>query len=236
MSVIVDCCADTALFRALDELGIRYYKSCSLDFLYSPVNTHPDMQIHLIDDKTAVVAPGAYEHYKQILPAAVKLIKGDANPGCTYPQDCAYNVARLGKKVIGNLSYIDAKIKEIYRETGCEFIDVKQGYTKCNLCIVNENAVITEDEGLFNTLQKSNICVLKIPSGSVRLNGFPYGFIGGASGFADKNTLVFCGDIKGISCCDEIEKFIKSNSVDIKCLLSTELQDFGSILYLDDGF
>ena len=35
-----------------------------------------------------------------------------------------------------------------------DIIDVKQGYTKCSLCPVRENAVITDDSGIEKALLK----------------------------------------------------------------------------------
>ncbi|MBR5155527.1 MAG: hypothetical protein IKW62_03455 [Clostridia bacterium] len=236
MAVILDKSADAKIFETLKYLNIDCYKSCSLDFLYSPVNTHPDMQIHFTDSTTAVVAPSAYNHYASTLPPNINLIKGSSDPHCTYPGDCAYNVAKLGKKIIGNLRYTDPKIKEIYENQGCQFINVNQGYTKCNLCIVDENSVITEDEGLFKTLSANSIDVLKIPSGLVKLNGFANGFLGGASGFISPGKLAFCGNFKNNSIFDQIYSFVKSKLVDIICLSSTEMVDLGSILYFNSNF
>lgn len=236
MAVIVDKCADKELIDALDILKIKYFKSYDLKFLYKPVNTHPDMQIHFITERLAVVAPSAYDYYKCILPEKIVLHKGAKDPDGTYPGDCAYNVAKLGKKVMGNLTYTDSVIKKIYTELGFEFINVKQGYTKCNLCIVDENSVITEDKGLYKVLTAKGVNVLKIPSGEVALKHFDNGFIGGASGFIDQKKLAFCGDISKCSYFKQIESFIKDRDVNIICLLQTKLKDFGGILFFDDDF
>jgi len=234
MGVIVDRCAANEVFLTLEKLNIRYYKSQSLDFLYSPVNTHPDMQIHFISDNCAVTAPSVFEYYKSILPANISLIKGDADPQNTYPGDCAYNVAKLGNRIIGNLKYIDSKIKEIYDKMGYEFINVKQGYTKCNMCIVDNNSVITEDEGIFKTLTRCGIDVLLLNTHSVKLNGFEYGFIGGASGFLKPGCLALFGDLKFHPEENQIKTFLKKNGVNITSLLSTNVTDFGSLIYLND--
>ena len=236
MAVIVDKCADKELFDALDVLKIKHFKSCDLDFLYKPVNTHPDMQIHFITERIAVVAPSAYDYYRGILPDKILLHKGAKDPDGTYPGDCAYNVANLGKKVIGNLAYTDSVIKKIYTELGFELVNVKQGYTKCNLCIVDESSVITEDEGLYKVLTSQGVNVIKIPSGDVSLKYFDNGFIGGASGFIGRKTLAFCGDISKCTYFKQIEGFIKDKDVNIICLLQTKLKDFGSILFFDDDF
>ena len=236
MAVIVDKCASAELFDALDTHRIKYYKSYDLEFLYKPVNTHPDMQIHFVSKRIAVVAPSAYEYYREMLPEGIILYTGAKDPDGTYPGDCAYNVAKVGKKVIGNLTYTDVVIKKLYTEFGFEFINVRQGYTKCNLCVVDENSVITEDEGLYKILTENGIDVLKIPSGEVLRKNFDYGFIGGASGFIEHKKLAFCGNISKCSYFKDLQYFIESRKVDIICLSQTKLKDFGSILLFDDNF
>lgn len=234
MAVIVDKNADTELFNALETLKIEYYKSYDLDFLYRPVNTHPDMQIHFITSRCAVVAPSAYDYYRKILPNSIDLYRGEKDPDGTYPGDCAYNVAKVGKKVIGNLAYTDSVIIKIYSELGFQFINVKQGYTKCSLCIVDDNSVITEDAGLYRRLVGYGLDVLKIPSGEVKLKNFEHGFIGGASGFIGLNKLAVCGDLTKCSFCNEVKTFINDRKVDIIYLLQTKPEDFGSILFFGD--
>lgn len=234
MPVIVDKNADTEMFNALDMYKIKYYNSYSLDFLYKPVNTHPDMQIHFITKDCAVVAPSAYNYYRSILPECIILHKGEKDPNSTYPGDCAYNVAKVGKKVIGNLEYTDSVIKKIYTELGFRLINVKQGYTKCNLCVIDDNSVITEDEGLYRRLAEEGFDVLKIPSGEIKLKNFDNGFIGGASGYVANKKLAFCGDISKCSYYENVKHFINSKGIDIIFLLQTAPEDFGSIIFFGD--
>ena len=236
MGVIVDRFSNEEVFSFLDKHSIKYIKSFDMDGLYQPVNTHPDMQIHFFDEVTAVSAPKAYSYYKDRLPKSITLLKGDKDPDCTYPGDCAYNVAKVGKKVIGKLSCVDAVIKEIYSQKGYDFITVNQGYTKCNLLIVDENSVITEDVGLSNNLRKCGIDVLTLKTLSVKLKNFNNGFIGGASGFISKDTILFTGNIKLHPEYQLIKSFIKERKVNIISLSSTALEDFGSVLYFKDSF
>lgn len=230
MGIIVDKNADKKIFFALDKMNMPFCKSFDMPMLYKPVNTHPDMQIHFVDGKTAVAAPASFEYYRSCLPKYIELLKGSADPGGTYPGDCAYNVVRMGKNIIGNLKYTDPVILNFYELRGYNFINVKQGYTKCSLCIVDENSAITEDEGLYKTLNSAKIDVLKIERGGVRLDGFDYGFIGGASGLISENKLAFFGDISKHSDYESIKKFIKTKKVDIIQLSSTNLADYGSII------
>ncbi len=236
MGVIVDNTVSHEILEVFKEHKINVFKSKDIDFLYNPVNTHPDMQIHFVDDHTAICAPCTFDYYKNILPKSVNLIKGNQDMGLTYPKDCAYNVARMGKKVIGNLSYVDSKIIELYQSLGFWFIDVKQGYTKCNLSIIDENSVITEDEGLFKTLSENGVDVLKISSGFVSLTGFKNGFIGGASGFICPKCIAFFGNINTHPDYLKIKDFITKKRVKIINLSNDSLFDLGSILYFDDSF
>ncbi len=234
MAVIVDCNADAKIFSALKKLNINCYKSASIDELYLPINTHSDMQIHFVDEKNAVVAPLLYDYYQSILPKTISLYPGKNNPEGTYPFDCAYNVAKVGKRLVGNLSYTDPVIIDFYKNLGYDLINTKQGYTKCNLCIVDDNSVITEDEGLRKTLTDAGVSVLKVPVGAVGLKGFPYGFIGGCSGFLDKKQLAFFGDILSTEYGMDIFDFVKSRNVDIICLSQTKPEDYGSLLYFEE--
>ncbi len=234
MAVIVDCCADEKYFSALEKLNVKYYKSQKTDLLSSPVNTHPDMQIHFVSEKIAVVAPSVFDYYKEILPSNITLLKGKREPGRTFPEDSAYNVAKLGKKVIGNLKFVDDVIKESYSDLGFELINTKQGYTKCNMCIVDENSVITEDEGLFRLLSDEGVSVLKISVGSVSLESFDYGFVGGASGLIKKNCLAFFGDISKLSDAEKISEFLEERGIETISLSDDFPKDFGSILYFEE--
>ena len=235
MAVIVDRCISKNILDGLKKHNIEYIKSFDIETLYHPVNTHPDMQIHFIDETRAVAAPSTFDYYKNILPECIQLYKGSQDPGSTYPYDCAYNVAKMGKRVIGNHLYTDEVIRKLYQDMGCEFVNVKQGYTKCNMFIIDENTAITEDAGIYKTFKQYNINVLKVPVGKISLKFFKHGFIGGASGKITPEKLCFCGDITQLSYFDEINNFLSKKSVDIICLSQTKPADFGSVLYLNDN-
>lgn len=231
MSIIIDKNADFAIFDELCKRRIKYYKSFDMKMLYHPVNTHPDMQIHFASEKIAFVAPAAYKYYCDILPAGIKLISGENDPQKVYPGDCAYNIATIGKNAVGNFEFADKKIVEYYYQNNYNFINTKQGYTKCNLCVTGENSAVTEDENLFKVLTAAGINVLKLKAGEISLAGFDYGFIGGASGFIKKNKLAFFGDFSKCSYYNELKNFLKSQNVEFVTLSKIPPTDYGSILY-----
>lgn len=231
MPFIIDRNMRQSCIDHLRKIDSEIYFSQNYDKIYFPVNTHPDIQIHFVDFRTAFVPPELFDYYKNTLPSFIDLKEGAQSLGGTYPGDVAYNVARIGKCVILNKKTVDENILNYYTEKGFTIINVKQGYAKCNIC-TNGKVAVTEDEGIHSALSENDIKTLKIPAGSVRLEGFDYGFIGGASGsFRDK--ILFCGEIKNKEIFNQIKNFFKSNDTEIIVIDKEELTDYGSILYFE---
>ena len=124
--------------------------------------------------------------------------------------------------------YAEKTILDYYNKNGYRIINVKQGYTKCNVCPIADNAFITEDSGICKTVRNTadDIKVYLLTPGSVRLDGFEYGFIGGASGRYGENILL-CGSITKT---EELKKIIDKTNLKIITLSEKELYDFGSII------
>ena len=231
MPFIVDRNIRESLVESLKKYDPEIYFSYLCDKVYPPVNTHPDIQIHFVNSTEAFTAPEFYEYYKNILPERVRLHKGNKSLGGTYPGDVAYNISRIGNNVILNINYADEKAVNYYKSYGFNIINVKQGYSKCSICTDGKYA-LTEDDGIYKALIKNNISALKIKYGGVRLSGFDYGFIGGASGYI-KSKLLFCGDIEGVPNYKAIKDFFAENNTEIIALDENELEDYGSIIYFE---
>lgn len=107
-----------------------------------------------------------------------------------YPDDCKLNCAVVGENLLCNTKTVDKSLLMYYKNNGYRIIDTKQGYTKCNVCIVNDRAIITSDMSIYENASKF-LDVLLIESGHIKLYGYDYGFIGGATGLIDKNKLEF---------------------------------------------
>ena len=199
----------------------------------APVKNHIDMQICSAGENVFVCCPNLYEYYKKLFyETQYTLLCGKYTPQYNYPHDCAYNAAVLRDYAIANFDCIDPVLKNELKKTGKKFINVKQGYTKCNICVVSHNSFITSDIGIYNTVkaQASDIDMLLIKQGGIELNGFDYGFIGGASGYDEKNVY-FSGDIKQHKSYCDIQRFITKKCKNIKCSENI-LTDIGTILIL----
>ncbi|MBO5360112.1 MAG: hypothetical protein J6B25_04630 [Clostridia bacterium] len=142
-----------------------------------------------------------------------------------YPDDVILNTCIINGKILGSAAVA-------YKWSGDygEFIPVKQGYTKCSVCIVDEHSLITDDISIFDACKKLDIDALLVRKGSVKLNGFDYGFIGGCCGKISHDTLAFFGDIRSHCDYDKISSFLVYRSVDALSLCSDSLIDVGSII------
>lgn len=226
-AVILDFRADDETVKSLTALNISVIPTCKINCLQTPVCGHTDMMIHHLYNNKFVVANEAYEHFSRLLPNA-SLIKGQGKLSCKYPYDILYNTAVLGDMAICNAKFTANEILNEYDK----ILNVKQGYTKCSICIISDNAIITADKKIAQTCVANGIDVLKIDEGHVELKGMSYGFFGGASGLISKNLLAVNGELNTHKNCNEIISFCKKHNVDITELKKGALNDVGSILPL----
>ena len=162
---------------------------------------------------------------------SAEIFLGDtAELGFNYPENVKFNAVCLDKYFIHNLKHTSPALLDEAQKRGLELINVKQGYTKCNVVVVDGHSVITADDGIFRALSKySDIDVLKIRQGFVKLSGFEYGFLGGASGRVG-NEIIFNGNLAAPPDFDVICEFIKSRGLEVRYFPEYELEDIGSII------
>ena len=226
--VLIDYRTCEESIEELNRLGVTVYKSTPVKSLYDEVKGHPDMQIHFINNK-AICAPEVYDYYKSLYLDGIELICGSKHLKPTYPDDVAYNVCSLGEYVILRPLSVAKEIFAEYHYLKKNILNSRQGYAKCSICVVNDNSAITADAGVYKLLKENKLNVLKINEGYIELNKMK-GFIGGASGLINDNTLVFNGELKTHPDCDNIISFCKNVGVDTVSLNKGNLVDIGSIL------
>ena len=177
--------------------------------------------------------------------------------GEKYPADCRYNAVVLREFIIHKQGITDSALlatamygsassgSDIQQDRTAvrEFINVPQGYTKCNIVVVDDEHIITSDEGIakavttkadsarFDSGKTSSAklnCLLISPK-QIELPGFPYGFIGGCSGRVD-NKIIFNGNLKAHSDFRRISAFIESCELELVYFEDWPLTDIGSII------
>ena len=147
-----------------------------------------------------------------------------------YPTDIALNACFINKYLLCREASLSALLKTHCLNNSIKIINTKQGYSKCSVCVVNENSVITEDEGIAYLLNNYQCGVLLLNRGGVYLSDRHCGFIGGCSGLLDKNVMFFNGDVKKHSQYAEIKDFLGKRNIEIICSENPRLTDFGGLI------
>lgn len=220
--------------------GLRQLKITPMVFpvslaLPKPVCDHADMLFHHLGDNSLLVAGELPQQTCSDLRSfGTNVLKAKRAMGDAYPEDCLLNGLRLGRRLFCNRKAIDEAIIDACEKSCVQVIHVNQGYTRCSSAIVNEHALITSDNGLARAAALEGIDVLKIEPGNISLPGYLYGFIGGACGLVDKNSLAFAGELKTHPEKNRILGFIRNHGVQVLELCKGELRDIGGILPLTE--
>ena len=108
--------------------------------VYEEISGHSDIFYCKLQNKI-ICAPNAPIREKEF-------IVGKNLVGRTYPYDVSYNACQIGDFIIGS-KYTDSMISTN--------ITVKQGYTKCSICVTSKNSCITSDRGIDKILKGNGI-------------------------------------------------------------------------------
>lgn len=228
--VAVSEAADEALFQKLNELDIEVIKTLKNNNV-TDINYHSDLFLLNASQNALFIDESQRNSFVKYLTIGYEL-KEISSVKSPYPDDCRLNCVVMGDKIICNEKTVCSEIAEYARNIGYRFIHVNQGYTKCSVCIVNDNALITDDESIYNACQNNQIDSILISKGSIRLKGFDYGFIGGCTGLINKNKLLFNGDLNYHTDCNKITDFLNKHGVGPVIIENRPLEDIGSIIPL----
>ena len=229
--VIIDYRASEEILNHLKNLNIEPIKTMKCSDLQEPVDGHPDMVIHPIDFETFVIAPNVYDYYRNVLEGkGIKVIKGGKTLSRNYPEDIAYNVARIGRYAVHNTKHTDQVLKYYLEEAGIEFIHVNQGYTKCSIAPVSENKALTSDFLIHEKLISYNIDCLYINPKVVYLKGYDNGFIGGCTGLINKKIFLSTGKIFDENISVLLKEFIQSTGYLYDEASSKRITDLGTLI------
>ncbi len=197
------------------------------------LSRHADLGICIVSEKKAVCPPETCAYYSEKLsPYGFEIISGKSAIGSNYPKDSAYNVGIVGKKCFLNKSVCDEHLYEILISEGYKIINVKQGYSKCSICPVDENSFITGDKGIATAGENAGLSVLLISNDNISLSGYSNGFFGGSTGMGAKDELLINGDIDRLPDHDRIKEFLEERKIRIKSIKEGEVTDIGSIIPL----
>lgn len=230
---IVDGRIDKEIENNLKKLDLEIIKTIKCKEVHESISYHPDIVIHPVNHNTLVIAPNVFGYYKDILKnRGLNIIKGEKILNCKYPNDIAYNVGRLSNVAIHNFQHTDKVLKHYLKQENLEFVNIKQGYTKCSLCVVNNKVGITSDFPIYEKLTMLGYEILLIEPGNILLKSQNYGFFGGTNGNLSNKESIISGSLKEHPNKNEILNFFKKNNVKLKFLSDKKIMDIGTIITL----
>ncbi len=196
------------------------------------IASHADLQILHLGGKSLLTASCSEKSTDMLKMLGFDIKNTENELDFSYPDDCLINAEIIGKNIIVNPDIIDKKLLEFAEENNYNIIGVKQGYAKCSVLAVCEDAVITADPGIARILQQKEIEVLKIKEGGIYLKGYDTGFIGGCGGMVEEKILGTAGNLKSINDYDNIKDFLRNRNIYAENLGGKTLCDIGGILPL----
>lgn len=157
----------------------------------------------------------------------------DTEQGEKYPKDSSLNLCICGENLFYNPKSANSAIVDfLTNEHDLKKRIIKQGYSKCSVCVVSKNAIITADEGINKRAVEAGIDCLKIAPGFIDLPGYDYGFIGGATFKLDKYTMAFTGSLDFHPDKDNILNFLSLHNVKPVYITERSIFDVGSVIQI----
>lgn len=221
------------LIKKLNELNINPVVTSRSSNLDKSICYHTDMLMLHLQGNTILADESQKNNIVKYLTMGYELRFINIDIKSPYPYDSFLNAVVLGDKLICCKNTIHKDVIDCAVNNNYQIINVNQGYTKCSVCIINDSAIITDDESLYRACGNI-IDTLYISKGSIKLDGFDYGFIGGCTGLIDKDKLLFNGDINYHKDCNRIIDFLGLHDIKPVIIESQPLTDIGSILPLTE--
>ena len=152
--------------RALAVRGYRVISLPASQRLSSPIASHPDMLIKLLDGELITTAD-----YCEVAGAEISMIYDATRMRChftsdihgeRYPEDVIFNSLTLGNRIYARLDSLSPYLKDLALKHGFELRNVRQGYPACTTLKLSDEAVITADDGMAEALTRDGIRAYKV--------------------------------------------------------------------------
>lgn len=217
------------IITALRKLEIKVLPIKPTNQLDEPVASHADMQLLPVGENYFFLS-SEQQQLSQDLMKLGAVVRFGEKLEKEYPKDVLYNAVCLNKFYICNDKTISQKAKSFLEDSGKKAIYVKQGYTKCSVCVVDENSIITADPKIAELSSQNGMDVLLIRPGFIQIPKYDTGLIGGCCGKLDWNQMAFTGKLSQHPDGDKIQSFLKQRKIDVIELTEYPLFDIGSII------
>lgn len=197
---------------------------------YDAISGHPDIFFTPVENQL-VVAPNLPKKYlRELENRDINFVLGEKPVGAKYPETAAYNAVTSSGRLIHHAGFTDRSILKLCLQK--DRIHVNQGYTRCNLLLVDDKIAITSDRGIFQKLENEPDEILYVDPSGIVLPGFDHGFFGGCCGILDKKLFIL-GSLQHYAEGEKAREFVEKQGMKIVELVDGPLYDGGGILFVD---
>ncbi|NLV86452.1 MAG: hypothetical protein GX025_04470 [Clostridiales bacterium] len=220
------------LLSSLESLGVSVLLCPKNPRVDSRLSGHADLSVFHLGGKSFLLAKTLKNSAfaEKLLALGADLLFSETEQANIYPHDASLCALSMGGRVFHNKKLTD---KEIFFKSPL-FHDVRQGYAKCAVCPVSENAAISSDMGMIPVMKNCGIDVLELSSGGVCLTGFAEGFIGGAAFKLSRDVIAFTGSLSSLPDREKLLRFLEKQELRPVFLSGGELIDLGSFIPLTE--
>lgn len=226
------------LQNGVGKLGINILSMPDNPYVDDRLSGHADLSALHLGGNRLLLAPylKGSSFSRQLEDRGFEIKFASIEQSALYPNDAQMNVCILGDKVIYNpKTGSDAIVKYLTIGNGAIQVSSRQGYSRCSVCVVNDNAIITADEGICRSAKAHGIDVLKIMPGYIDLPGFDYGFVGGASFKISDTKLAFTGGLDRHPDAEQIIEFTSLHNVDLVYITDKPAFDIGGAIPITEA-
>ena len=217
--------------RALRAYGVEVLSPVPCAALLPEEQEHADLLLCHPGGDTVFLEPGQRLLGASLMARGFKVRYG-APLGGAYPGNVKYNFAVGADLVLGRLDAAEPALAAYLKNSGKTPVHVRQGYAKCSLCFVTENAFITEDAAVARALVSHGQEALLISAGDVYLSEKHHGFFGGAAGLIAPDVLAVAGSLSAHRDGALIAAFLQAHGVRALELSGGKITDIGGMLPL----
>ena len=233
---LIGCNTPSKAVEALERLGFLPVILPSDTRLSPVVCSHADMLLFPLAHNifcSREYSDRARAVFELLEDYGYNVVKCDVEIAEKYPDDTPFNIAVCQGYMISNTARFPREIAEYAKNNGFYILPVKQGYSKCSSLVLGNSAIISADSGILRAASSCGIPTLKITNSpnAVSLDGYNYGFIGGACGVFD-STVYFVGDVGNHPEGDMISDFCCLYGFKVESLTTDQLCDVGGIFFL----
>jgi hypothetical protein len=230
MLIIADARLPERVLKNLERYG-EVMPFASQGIVYDSISGHPDIFLCQTPKGLVVASNTPAETLNQIVKSGATVATGQQPVGVSYPASAIYNAFSGSELLVHSKDLTDSII--IKKSEGLKKVDVKQGYTRCNL-VEAGGLFITSDRGIEKELQKAGKDTFFVDPSLIQLPGQKHGFFGGCTG-VHKNILFLSGSLKHFPEGPELIENLEKRGIELVELYDGPLWDGGSIYFISSA-